>query len=185
MHSVLEGKIYRYLEPAFIAVGYTAEQIAFGYENGAALIDDYITMTITGSSKDLPVEVLDEYLDNPGLTVEEHMIYRGEIAVAIDFYGTDTLRKAQRVKARLASSDQILLAERENLGFVGFTQTQSLPRVMEQAYEERSVFTLNLNYTEVETITVGTIGQVRVTGVDEDDEVIVDETIQEPGFVAP
>jgi len=185
MHDVLEQKIYNYLSPALIAIGYSADQISFGYENGASLLGDYVVLTVESSDNDDPIERIEEYLDNPSVTTEEVMIYRGQVAVAVDLYGSNVLKNAQRLKARLFSSDQILLAQRENLGFVNFTQTRSLPRVMEQEYEHRAVFTLNLNYTELEVITVGTIGQVTVIGVDEDDEVIVDETISEPGFVAP
>ena len=187
MHDVLEEKLYDYLSPSLVLIGYAEDHIAFGYENGSMLTGDRVVMSITGVGEDLPPETLYLYdeVNNPDILVNEEVVYRNTITLAVDMYGANVLGRAARLKSLLFSSDMVLLAQRLNLGFKSFAPTRNLTAVINNAYTPRATFELEINTTEIEVISVGTIGQVTVTGHDEEGNLIVDETIAEPGFITP
>jgi len=187
IHSALQQRIYNYLEPTIIAAGMSAGSIIFSYQDGTAPVGNYIILDVQEGGDDMPPEVLNTYTEtgNPEINNKEHIVYRSKVTVGVDIRGDEVMSKARIIKAWLYSTDIVELARSNFLGFVRFSPTRLIPVTLEQATEQRAIFNIELNYTEVETIVVGTIGQVTVIGHDEEGNLIVDETISEPGFVAP
>ena len=185
MDDLFENRVFQYLRPAFLAAGYLESDIVFGYQNGAQLTGDYVVISLAQFNEDMNPEVRNKYADNVDILQEEHVYYRHLVTCSIDLFGNQAMHRARMVKSLLFTTDQKELAQKNFLGFVRYTPTQRVPYVVNNAYDGRAVFDLQMYYTVVEINSVGTIGQVTVIGDLDDGAYTINETIQEPDFISP
>lgn len=97
---------------------------------------------------------------SPALTVTELLQEMQLFDVSVQFFRTDALLLAHKLRMRFHSELMLFKLNGAGLGFVSATPVRDLTALEDQGYEERAQFTVQLNGIAEQTNTLTTIGSI-------------------------